>query len=248
MSPEKEYSDMLEIERAVQSGKTISLKSFVLTDYGEKILESICRQILQKHNREDLLDIVYPASKELAINATKANYKRLIFTELGLDPENDEEYRKGMALFKEKLNEKILRENLPRFRELNLPVVITFYYSANVLNIKVKNMFPMLAVEESRVREKFSYAQSFSSLLEFYLAHGDESEGAGLGITMVGILLDETGIDRHSFTLHVKPGYSETAAKLEIPLSSAYVPKRVRFERELAASGLSREEFREQFH
>ena len=247
MPPSKKDQDEEIIRSAVAANKTISIKSYVLGRYGEELLEKVSKAILQKFGKEDLLEILYPSAKELAINATKASLKRLVFNELELDPENDEQYERGMAVFKEKLNEKSMKESKPKLIEQGLPTIITFYYNKDVVNIKVKNMFRMLPIEEKRVREKFKFAESFSNLLEFYIAHGDESEGMGLGITMVGILLDESGFDRHQFTLHCKGEYNETAAKLEIPISENYIPKRKRFEIELEKSGLSVPEFRKVF-
>lgn len=247
MPKSQQAQDEKIIADAIAAEKTISIKSYVLGEYGEFLLEKVSSSILEKYERTDLLEIVYPAAKELAINATKASLKRLVFEEQGLDPEKDDEYKQGMQVFRDKLTEENLKKYKPSLIKKNLPVVITFYFSPQVMNIKVKNMFRMLPIEEARVREKFAHAKSFSNLLEFYLAHGDETEGAGLGITMVGILLDESGIDRHSFTLHCKKDYNETAAKLEIPLSDSYIPKRQRFDTEKEAKGLSADEYRKVF-
>ena len=93
------------IRSGVEKQKIISIVSYVLSPYGEYLIESVCKEILSKYNREDILSIVYPAAKELAVNGTKANLKRAIFREQGMDPENDTEYSRGMRFFKEKLNE-----------------------------------------------------------------------------------------------------------------------------------------------
>lgn len=247
MPPSKKDHDEELINNAVKDGKTISIKSYVLGRYGEELLEKVSKAILDKYGKSDLLEILYPSAKELAINATKASLKRLVFSDLNLDPEDDDEYKKGMEEFKQKLTEEGLNSYKSKLISHNLPTIITFYYNSKVVNIKVKNMFRMLPIEEQRVREKFRYAESFSNLLEFYLAHGDEAEGMGLGITMVGILLDESGFDRHQFTLHCKGGYNETAAKLEIPISDDYITKRERFEIERKKTGMSVEEFRKVF-
>lgn len=61
---------------------------------------------------------------------------------------------------------------------------------------------------------------------------GDSTEGAGLGITMVEILVAQSGFDRHLFTIYSKKGVSQTVAKVEIPLKKDYIPRRVRFARE----------------
>jgi hypothetical protein len=224
------------VQDAVDRQKIISFKTYYLSDYGEMVLHTISRLILAKFGREDLLDMVYTAAKELVINATKANLKRALFADLNLDPTQNVQYEQGMIRFKEQLRDDRIKDFEERFRELNIPVIATFYYRPDVLNIKVKNMFSLFSVEENRIRQKFAQAKSFSSLLDFYTEHGDDTEGAGLGITMVGIMLDSTAVDKHALTLYSNE-FNETAAKLEIPLSASYIPKRKRFDIELEALG-----------
>ena len=232
-----------EIQALVEQEKIISLKTYSLSDRGESILKIIASTILKKHDRMDLMDIVYTAAKELMINATKANLKRVLFKDEGLNPDDLAEYQKGMSLFRERLNSARIEGYRDRFREMDFPVIATFYYNEEVMHIKVKNMFTLLDIEENRIRKKFEAAKSFKSLLDFYTDHGDDSEGAGLGLTMVGILLDESGIDKHAFTVYSNE-FNETAARLEIPLKETYVTKRKHFERELQSANVEREELR----
>ena len=232
------------IQSLVDQEKILSFKTFVLSDRGEKILKVIASTILKRYDRMDMMDIVYTSAKELIINATKANLKRVLFREEGLNPNDLSEYQKGMSLFRERLNSARIEEYRDRFREMDFPVIATFYYNAEVMHIKVKNMFTLLSFEEGRIRKKFEAAESFKSLLDFYTEHGDDSEGAGLGLTMVGILLDESGIDKHAFTVYSNE-FNETAARLELPLREDYIPKRQHFERDLAETGASIEKLRE---
>ena len=235
------------VQQAVASNLIVSFRTFYLSDYGELVLRVIARVILERHGRSDLLDIVYTAAKELVINATKANVKRIIFEDLGLDPNSAPDYEKGVAYLKENLVENKIVEYRDRFKERNFPVTATFYFQANVLNIKVKNNFHLLPYEEMRIRRKFQDAESFSNLFEFYAEHGDDSEGAGLGLTMVGILLDQCGIDKHSFVVYSNK-FNETAAKLEIPLREDYIPKRTVFQQELARrANMTADELREEY-
>lgn len=235
------------INNAVAKNKTISLVTWTLTDYGESLLHYIAATILNQAGKSELIDIVYPSVKELVINATKANMKRVFFDDQKIDPNNPEDYDRGMSLFKQTLTEEMIGRHKQDFIDRNYKITVTFYYTDQVLNIKVKNNFALLKREEERIREKFKNAQSFSSLLDFYMAHGDDTEGAGLGITMVGIILDESGIDRHSFTVFVKPGYNETAARLEIPLSENYVNRREKFKQKMQETGKSADELRRSF-
>lgn len=234
------------LDRGIERGRTITLKTYYLSDYGEMVLHMVTSRILARYDRSDLNDVVYTAAKELIINATKANLKRLLFARRGLSPDKEEDYDEILHELKHELTETRVRSYRPQFIEYNYPVLATFYYTPEVLNIKVKNSFTLYPQEEKRIRQKFEKAESFSSLLDFYLEHGDDTEGAGLGLTMVGILLDQSGIDRHSFTLSSNK-YNETAAKLEIPLNEEYIPRRQVFDTEVRRRGLSPDELRRQY-
>ncbi len=65
---------------------------------------------------------------------------------------------------------------------------------------------------------------------------------------MVGILLDESGVDRHAFTLYSSQKYGETVARLEIPLSEHYVSKRKVFETEMTEKGMTPDQLRNDFN
>jgi hypothetical protein len=235
------------ISQAVQKNKILTLKTYLLSDYGESILKMITSTILEKFGRTDLMEISYSSAKELVINATKANLKRVIYREMGLDINNSEDYEKGINEFKGNLREDKIIEYRPFFTKYDLPINATFYYTKDVLNIKVKNHFPLLAIEETRIRDKFKKAISFSNLIDFFMEYGDATEGAGMGITMVGILLDQSGIDKHSFSLYSSEKYQETVAKIEIPLSKDYVLKRDIFAKEFSHQTKPIEEFRKSF-
>lgn len=244
----KNESELIEIiQNAVDKNNIITLKTYLLSDYGEKILHLISECILNKFNRIDLLEISYSSAKELVINATKANLKRVLYREKGLDINNPDDYSKGLVDFKEHLKEEKMLAYKTLFKKFDLPVTATFYFNKDVLNIKVKNNFPLLQVEEERIRDKFKKATSFTSLIDFFMEYGDATEGAGMGITMVGILLDQSGINKHCFSLYSSEKYNETAAKIEIPLSDNYVSKREMFDKEQKEKGIDSDEFRKNF-
>ena len=235
------------VEKAVNQNKVISVKTYFLTDYGEFLLKVVCENVLTRFNRMDLMEICYSSAKELVINATKANVKRVLFKKRGLDINNPKDYEKGLVEFKANLSEDKIVQFKDDFVKYNFPVTATFYYSKDVMNIKVKNNFPLLPLEEERIRDKFKKATSFASLIDFFMEYGDSTEGAGMGLTMVGILLDQSGINKHSFSLYSSEKYNETVAKIEIPLSPSYIPKREVFEMEMKKKGITAEELRKVF-
>ncbi|MCE9597951.1 MAG: hypothetical protein K8S54_08280 [Spirochaetia bacterium] len=235
------------VDEALAGNKVLSVQTYYLSDYGEKVLNLVTSAILNKFNRGDLIDIVYTSTKELVINATKSNLKRVLFTKIGLDLNNPDNYHEGMLKFKDELKEANIRKYKELFREYKFTVTVTFYYSPDVLNIKIKNNTQLIPQEEERIREKFKKAVSYANLFDFYLEHGDDTEGAGMGLTLVGILLNQSGIDKHQFTLYSNPSYNETTARIEIPLTNEYITRRERFENGWKSSGLSREEYRDVF-
>ncbi len=236
------------VDEAVEKNRILTLVTYYLSDYGEIVMNTIAARLLTRFGREDLIDVVYTCLKELVMNAGKANLKRIVFEDEGVNPLNPEEYERGMVIFKKNLPERRIKSYKPRFREANLPVTITFYYEpSDVLKIKIKNVFTLWPTEEQRIRDKFRYAQNFEDLMAFYLEHGDETEGAGMGMALVGILLDQMGIDRHLFSIYSSERYNETIARLEIPLHPEYESRRARFDREWEASGLDKNDFRAQF-
>ena len=244
----KTESELKEIiQDGVNKNNVLSMQPYLLSDYGESILKIIASTILEKFNRQDLMEIAYSSAKELVINATKANLKRVLYRELGLDISNPEDYDKGLTEFKGHLTEDKIMSYKHLFKKYDLPVTATFYYTKDVLNIKIKNNFPLLPIEEERIRDKFNKATSFSSLIDFFMEYGDSTEGAGMGITMVGILLDQSGINKHSFSLYSSDKYKETVAKIEIPLHDGYISKREMFQRELREKGITPDEFRKSF-
>lgn len=233
---------------AIARNQVITFVTYYLSDYGEMVLHAITDTLLKEYGREDLLDVVYTGIKELAMNATKANLKRIIIKDQGFNPDDPAQYDECMRMFKRNIAEDKIRSFRERFREENLPVTITFYHdSGRAIKLKIKNNFTLLPQEEERVRQKFASAEQYNDILQFYTDHSDETEGAGMGLSLVGILLHQSGIDKHQFSIYSSARYNETIARLEIPLTDEYEPKRLRFERQWSESGMDRDAFRVQF-
>lgn len=236
------------IASAMEANNVITLLTYYLTDYGEAALNAIASSILEKYKRPDLVDIVYTAAKELITNATKANVKRLLLLEKGLDPSHEESYQEILKDLKGAMVEGNIQKFKKRLKASNYQVTVSFKYSSEVLIIQVRNAAVLLPQEEARIREKFKKAQGYENLFDFYMEHGDQTEGAGLGLTMIAILLDQSGIEKHAFTLYFDEVRKQTSARLEIPLRPDYIPLRKRFQIELDRNpGASPESLRRRY-
>lgn len=211
--------DLALIHRGIEEERKISLITYVLGDVGEIKLKYILESVLEKYNKADLIEVIYTAAKELIANSTKAAIKRMIFQEMGLDIREEQDYQKGMKLFKSYLNERKFPAYRRKMKEKNFFIKISVSHSQEKICLYVINNFSLIPFEEERVREKFLHAKKYDNLFEFFMAHGDNTEGAGMGITMVEILLNQSGFDRKNFMMLSSKKANITLARVDIPLN-----------------------------
>ncbi|MCB1165501.1 MAG: hypothetical protein KDK37_16455 [Leptospiraceae bacterium] len=218
------------IRDAVLSGKRIVLITFHLKEKGERDLEGAVHEILGRNGREDLAGPVHAAIRELVQNAAKANLKRIVFQDLGLDPANPEQYERGMQYFRDSLVESRIAEYQDRLRAENIYTRIVIQPHPNALLFSVENRFPLYPSEEARIREKFATSASIDNLYDYYMEFSDHIEGAGMGIAMIEILLRQVGLDSRAFTIHYDPVTSHTIGRFVIPLNDEFKTNRQRFD------------------
>jgi len=213
------------VDQAVRDGKKISMITHVLGDIGEAKLKYILSSILGKVERMDLMELLYTSAKELIVNSTKAAIKRIIFEDMKFDIRNLGDYEEGMKLFKTNLNERKFPSYKKKMKEFGYNVKISCSYKDDCLDLEIRNNFPLIPVEAERIKEKFLHAKKYDNLFEFFMEHGDNTEGAGMGITMVEILLSQSGFDRRLFSIYSSEKKNETIAKVEVPLTQISVAK-----------------------
>jgi hypothetical protein len=229
------------VDLAISRQAPLTFLTRVLGDSGEAKLKYILLKVLGSVNREDLMELFYTSAKELIANSTKAAIKRILFEENNVSQTDESRYDEIMGQFKENLTDKKFPFYKGKMKEKGLVVSIKFQYNQNFVVMSITNNFPLLPKEEERVRQKFHNAQKYDNLFQFYMDHGDNTEGAGMGITLVEIMLAQSGFDRHFFTIYNNKELSETTARMEVPLHPDYKPMRQRFQERLD-QGLSREE------
>lgn len=247
------------LEDALRSGKAIRLRSRVLRERGEARLEAILEFLLERGGRADLAGPLHAAVRELVLNAGKANLKRILFEDLNVDAADAAAYQAGMGVFRKQLISRQLSGFASRIKARNLYIHVVFRHSPQVLIIDIENPFGLFAAEETRIREKFRQAAGADNLFDFYVAHGDQVEGAGMGIAMVLILLEQAGLSRRCLSIYTAPvrkcgsGEAEgagsaaearTISRIIVPLDAGYRTPRERFEADLDRRGCSAEELR----
>jgi len=184
-------------------------------------LRSALETLLNTHGRLHLGGVILPCILELATNARKANMKHAFFVENAWDILHDAEYQIHLARFrKEILNGESMWAWSEKATQIGLTVRIIFDYDEHGLRIEVVNNLPIIAEDERRIRERFALAMKYESLAQFYLDHGDTTEGEGLGFALAVLLLKNENISPS--LLRVGCEGDQTVARLEIPFTSQF--------------------------
>jgi len=213
------------VSEFIDNGKYFYIKFFGISDEIEKRLNYIINRIFSKYNREDLIDVVYTCVKELVINASKSNIKRVVFEKNDIDLDDERSFLEGMLKFKEELSETKLPNYIKELSKKDLYISVAFYHSEDGVRIEVVNNISITEFENRRIREKLKKAMQYDDISQFYLEQGDELEGAGLGIALIVMLLRGVGIDPALFRIS-GPGKDYVMARIEIPLTDKYISAR----------------------
>ncbi|MCF7929033.1 MAG: HDOD domain-containing protein [Spirochaetales bacterium] len=208
--------DPAKIKKAIASSIPISIKTYTLPHETEEYLEEVLGAFLREMGQENLKDSIAYCLRELAVNAKKANTKRVYFLEENLDLENDEDYREGMKGFKEQTLSNI-DYYLQRQKEAELYIKVVYHVKGQTLNLAVRNNSLITRKEQMRVYDRIARSRAFESLEEALSTVLDDSEGAGLGLVILVLMLKKLGLDEDAFDIDTENG--ETVAYITIPFS-----------------------------
>lgn len=208
----------------IRTRSQITLQSSRMNSKLEHYVLKIITEILTKVGQTRYIEMLYTITKEMSINGVKANQKRVFFEDEGLDIRNPEHYEKGITAFKAKFSEKMVDEYGKRCLARGISIKLNIIYTNEGLVVEVTNNTPVIQEEEERMREKMKKAMSYNDIAEFYMDNMDNTEGAGLGIALIMILLKSENIDPHLF--RIITGEHETTSRVEIPFSKNYISTR----------------------
>ncbi|MEM7184395.1 MAG: hypothetical protein AAF518_26090 [Spirochaetota bacterium] len=102
--------DNFEIQVLQEQQGFLLVKFFKMSQQIERTIQEKAMAILEQYQQSRFLPILYTILKELAINACKANQKRVFFEEKGYDIKNQEEYKIGIREYKKTLSEEMLEQ------------------------------------------------------------------------------------------------------------------------------------------
>jgi hypothetical protein len=208
---------LLQIGNSVEQGEPISFIITYATDKFEEILRSTLIEILSFYGQEALEVTLYSVIKELIINAVKANVKSLFFRQKQLDLDDKTQYQEGTELYKSTFNEEKIEAISEDLEHEQIFVEVIFKHSNSGITMEVINSAKISKYDQMRMQEKVDVAKQYDDLAHFFIEHADMTEGAGMGIALIIILLKGEGFDPNILKLGVEN--QKTTAKLEIPFN-----------------------------
>jgi len=212
--------DVAQVKKAAHNAVPLVIKTFTLPHETEEYIEDILRIYLEEFGQGEIKDRIAYCMKELAVNAKKANTKRVYFQEKGLDLNNPDEYASGMTKFKQETLDNI-QYWLQKQKEAGLYIKVVFHTKGKTFTLSIRNNVEISRKEQMRVYDRIARSRAFESMEEALSSVLDDSEGAGLGIVILVLMLKKMGLDEDSFDIDVEGG--ETVAKLTIPFSKIHV-------------------------
>jgi putative nucleotidyltransferase with HDIG domain len=212
--------DEAKVKKAVQSGIPLTITTFTLPHEIEVYIEQVISVFLKMVDRENLKDYIVYCVQELATNAKKANTKRVYFAERGLDLSKQEDYDEGMVGFKENTMNNI-GHYLQIQKEKGLFIKLILQNKKNIIHIEVRNNVGITKPELIRIHDKLARSRQYNSLEDAFAQVLDDSEGAGLGLVILVLMLKKMGLDEDCFDVFGTD--KETIARIVIPLEQAQV-------------------------
>ncbi len=211
-------SDLKKIDDAIKFGVPLTVTTYSYSHEVQSKLDELVTYFLTKIHQLHLKDYVMYCLNELAVNAKKANTKRVYFNELGLDIFNSAQYKIGIEKFKQET-----LENIDHYMELQkkagLYVKIGLQMSGQNFEVEVRNNSIMTQEEQLRAHEKIAMTANMSDIAQA-MGNIDETEGAGLGLIIMMLMLKQIGATTKAYSIEVIK--NETVAKIQLPFSAQY--------------------------
>ena len=214
---EKIEFDREKIRNSVRLQMPIEITTYTLSRNMEIYIYDILTAFLEECYQEHLIQNLKYCLGELLTNAKKANTKRVYFKEKGLDINNPQEYEKGMDQFKVDT-----LSNIDHYLELQkksgLYIKVLLQFCGLEIKIQIKNKAVLTLDEEKKIRSKIQNAKKFNSIEEVYAKALDPSEGAGLGIIIIILMLQKVGLGKDNYKCYSTD--RETITEIILPCNA----------------------------
>lgn len=212
--------DLNKLRVAIKSGIPLVITTYTLPHDMEIYMSNVTSAFFHELQQDHMIQYVIYSQNELITNAKKANTKRIYFKEKELDVNNQKDYDEGMKTFKSETLSNI-NYYLVKQKQAGLYVKLILQYRNNKIRIEVHNNSTLTYFEYKRIHDKISRAQKYQSVEETMSKILDDSEGAGLGLIIMILMLKKLGMNEDNFQTLCENGITKT--RIILPLSKEVV-------------------------
>ena len=209
---ELSMDDIQSIRDAVRERRPVNFYCYTLTLEQKQRFQNILNVFLEECDESYLFNCLSYCLFELLDNASKANAKRIYFREQKLNINDAGDYASGMKNFKSNLS-----DNTQHYKdELEAGMLqVHLQLSANdVISLSVSNNTKITDAEKKRIEDKISKTEHYENVADAF-ADIDQTEGSGLGIITIVIMLRKLGLSMECLKFSTTD--DETVATIEIP-------------------------------
>lgn len=208
--------DRQKIKTAIKAGIPLSLTTYTIPHEMEVYMDDILRVFLEELNQMQMCEQLTYCMNELMTNAKKANTKRIYFKTKNLKITEKSDYEIGMKTFKSEMLDNI-EYYLGLQKKAGLYVRITLQYRERKIKIEVRNNSEITVFEDKRVRDRIASAKECASVEDAFSQVLDDTEGAGLGLVILILMLQKIGFGEENFQALCENG--ETIMRITLPMS-----------------------------
>jgi hypothetical protein len=206
--------DEEKVVKAIRLEVPLIMTTYTLPRKVEMYIEKVVSLFLEHIRQSALKDSIIYSVQELVVNAKKANTKRVYFLEKGLDLSNPDDYRAGMESFREDTLNNI-KHYLELQKEKGLYIKLVLQLKDNIITIEVRNNSLITPEELDRIQKRILKAMAYNDVEEALIGILDDTEGAGLGLVILVLMMKKIGLSEKSF--NILRTNSETVARIVVP-------------------------------
>lgn len=193
----------------------ITLRLYDLEAHTGELIRKIIDLLLARQNLQSFTSELFFCFKELAINASKANYKLLfqkyVAEKQGIKPDDD--YKKFLEMFRSEIEENGNSNLLEWARMDDRYYAITFQSSIDSIEIWVTNTQNISLIEKEQILKKLSPESLDND--NFFDSGDDNTEGAGLGLTLIVNVLKKYSSEAHPLKVIFYPDFIKIGFELK---------------------------------
>jgi hypothetical protein len=205
------------IQSVLSRDQPVSLSAGIFLSAEKAWIVESARAILAGLHRGPPEGIVSYIVGEIIDNAQKALFKRVHFLFAGLDIDAANDYRIGMETF---LRDYLVRyqDYAARLKELGISLEVSYRVNKQGFVIAITNSGMATPEELRRISDSIRIASTIRDPADAFVNDGDHSEGNGIGIIHVILMLRSLGVGPEAFSFQVDPARKQTGVQVILPL------------------------------